>query len=402
MRSRVKSDEEYNKMLNNESDSVTFRHEKKVNDALAYFNEANERKSQEISNDPFKNIPTINDIKAQLKEKERLSVEQLKEEIALAQTNKEQERNSFNYDSNANKLYENLRANSLNNHIQKQVLQEKVAPIEQPVVQNNVTYKSDFPSQEEIASSFENSNVVLTNPMREQLAKQNVNENVNQFEQTDYLLHDKLILNAIDGKKEPSNIEAHTAQPIVVPDNIGQIEQANTDLFNDLDNQLNSLNIVDEAQPIKVEKTHSNPNAVNLDALDNLETLDNLDNLDNSLNTNATEDSFTLNEDILNDLKSDPVDEKKEIEQNDFSNEIANLNKASEKELDLSDTLSIALDQNTKYNITKSDLDILKNEEKDIDKEKPKSKVIDIIFTIVLIIMIIIVGFLITKIVFGY
>lgn len=399
MRSRVKSDEEYNQILNSEQQAPSFRHEKKVSDALAFFNQNKEQEATAKNADPFKNMPSINDIKAQLREKERLSVQQLKDEIAAAQTNKEKTSTGFNYDDNANKLYGTLRDNRLNQHLQRQTQHRQTT--EQPVIQNNATYDNKSFGAADLHSAYEQNNVVLTNPMREQLAAQETVANVNA-DQGSFPGYEGLDLGLNDAyAAQPLNLEP--TQQVVTADDFPELEQASAQLFNDLNLQLDAVddaavdpgkslfpsdeNTISTTQPIKLDDLAA-PIASDINKADD--------------DPVANEAPFAFDNDILSNLKPDPPAKKEDdfSQQGLLPQDIINLGKANEKQVDLSNTLSIALDQNTKDNVTKSDLELLKNEELTVDKEKPKTKVGDILVTSFIIIMIIVVLFLILKIVF--
>jgi hypothetical protein len=407
MPTRVKSDEEYNKLLGIDEE-VT------INSAQEFFSK--QQKNKEKTN-PFDNTMSIEDIKKQLREKEVGSIEEIKKEIAQAQSNMTSDevvvsepvsKRKFSFEENARQLYENLRASSLNSHVFSR-------PSEVQETAKDAIKPSEVIDDEPKDMQLENSAIEPTQQEPIKIIEENIKEDkdVNGSAITplledvdpltlidDFDEENNSFLEAIDDKNDLSELQSNIAslEKDAINDDLTDIETSgNTAILDELDSQMASLNdvndevmvlpeiepeVIPEINDAVVKTKDENDIASSLDALfsDTPKELE--------LNTPQAETPLDLT-DVSKDESSDIA---KQLEQLNILSTPKN-----DKEKDFNNTLSLALDKEKSLSFTDNELGYLKDDDDtDIIKTK-KSKTFDILLTIFLVIMICIVGFLVAK-----
>lgn len=396
-KSRIKSEEEYNKILgvtpiNSEEKPKT------THDASQYFDELKDsKKEQNDDSNPFDRVISVEQIKENLKHSGSNNVENIKAQIASAQkevlvededvaddadsyvrTTKHSSdgKKEFSFEENARKLYENLRGSNLN----MQTNPKRTAD-EEPKKTNEIDVVEPISISKERVTSPE---PIVETPVA-----------TNTIPETSSL---EANFESLKGEAESADCLELTADFTLENENF-------IDAINQRKKDRAKLPVEPNFEPqstIAPEPIIENPVTAEPVADDNMDLVKQLDEQMGILEETSKMDDIVQ---PISEMSSQPqiepispvppvVDEQ--VAGGGIAEELDMLTKSKPKE-DLSSTLTLALDPENSISFSPDDMKTLKNEELLTDKEKPKSRIGDIIVTVALIIMICIVVFLLVK-----
>lgn len=361
-KSRIKSEEEYNEILGVKQET---QENVVTNDANSYFNKVNEESNE---TNPFNGVVSLDELKRNLKKDELASNEMRPrvepEEKELADY---QRRQTFNFEENSKKLYENLRGSHIGTrrNVNKNASDVKVNEID-IIDEGSVVNKP----------TFEGSTIPNTSPLAQEFNRFEYSEPIDKMDLTaDFTAENENFIDAINLQKQKIEMPAFTSEiqtppafqeEVSEPVQPGLEPEAKTivledDLASQLDQQLASLN----NDAIQEEVKQSEPAPLPF-------------------------------EHVFPTTPHEQPQIEELVSNRNLSDEIDQLTKSKPK-ANLNDTLSIALDPEHASNFSPDDLDALRSNEINAELEKSKRRPVDVIITVVLVVLILVLAFFIIK-----
>lgn len=421
-RSRVKTDEEYNSMIESKIDDKDL---KVTRDASRYFDELRDLHSESEDN-PFEKKVSMEDLKTSIKHSnDFVDVDQIKEEIAKMQVEtkpeatippldktRDSEARRFSFEENARKLYENLRESKVTPYYDKEVVIEPIkeasedVKIVEPV--SIIKEEIEILEEKETLQPVEDNVVVeameITNDtpiIEEPIEIETVTPIVEEIPEMDLVQFDKDII-----KEKEVEIEELDLSEL----------ELTADFTKENENFLEAVGIEKEARAQLPQEPlfDAETELEEVEELVSDEDIDDFDELEKFLEANKVEEpleefnTFHGDDELINILsdqeeqvdyntlvnEKDLMDQINEIKDEPrLEDELVGLSKKP-KNSGLSDTLTMALDNEKSISFSPTEIKELTEEDFKDDEVPPKRKIGDTIITILLVVMIIVVAYL--------
>lgn len=365
-RSRIKSEEEYNEILGVKNSQTS------NNDTV-----------ESSSSNPFNKVVSLDDIKKSLHQDSQPEVEVDSEPVRKP----EPRRQSFNFEENSKKLYENLRGSNISTRRTSSKI--KSSPDDVKVNEIDIIDEVSV-TKARTQSPYSDGIIPNTSPLAQEFDRFEYNEPIDKLDLTaDFTAENENFIEAINQKKKEVEMPAYTSEIETPPAFQGVSEPRNVEVpkpevfatdANDIEMQLaQQLDALDDGAPMQREIVE--PPVESQPMFQQQEIVP----------------PFIPNEQMQ------PISEKpsEEVISNRNLEDELDFMAKNTKKANFNDTLTLALDPEHTTNFSKDDMDALKSNEMTMELEKSKRRPIDIITTVILVILIIVVIALLVKFVLG-